>query len=100
MRPDAAVAAPYRTVVDVEVGRKRPLPAVVAGGEDAGQVLRGEVDHLLVAGGVDGLAALPLGAVERLRATVRAGDAAGFRQMMERGRDYLHTRPQPERELT
>jgi chorismate mutase/prephenate dehydrogenase len=47
--------------------------------------------------GTESLSAL-LFAVERLRATVRSGDAAGFRQMMERGRDYLHTRPQPERE--
>jgi len=29
---------------------------------------------------------------------VRSGDAAGFRQMMERGRSYLHTRPQPGKE--
>jgi chorismate mutase/prephenate dehydrogenase len=47
--------------------------------------------------GTESLSAL-LFAVERLRATVRSKDAAGFRQMMERGRDYLHTRPQPERE--
>jgi chorismate mutase/prephenate dehydrogenase len=47
--------------------------------------------------GTESLSAL-LFAVERLRATVRARDAAGFRQMMERGRDYLHTRPQPGRE--
>jgi chorismate mutase / prephenate dehydrogenase len=46
--------------------------------------------------GTESLSAL-LFAVERLRATVRSGDAAGFRQMMERGRDYLHTRPNPER---
>jgi chorismate mutase/prephenate dehydrogenase len=47
--------------------------------------------------GTESLSAL-LFAVERLRATVRSGDAAGFRQMMERGRSYLHTRPQPGRE--
>lgn len=47
--------------------------------------------------GTESLTAL-LFAVERLRATVRSHDAAGFRQMMERGRDYLHTRPQPERD--
>jgi chorismate mutase/prephenate dehydrogenase len=46
--------------------------------------------------GTESLSAL-LFAVERLRATVRSGDAAGFRQMMERGREYLHTRPHPER---
>jgi chorismate mutase / prephenate dehydrogenase len=44
--------------------------------------------------GTESLAAL-LFAVERLRATVRAGDASGFTQMMERGRAYLHTRSQP-----
>jgi len=47
--------------------------------------------------GTESLSAL-LFAVERLRATVRSHDAAGFRQMMERGRSYLHTRPQPGRE--
>jgi chorismate mutase / prephenate dehydrogenase len=47
--------------------------------------------------GTESLTAL-LFAVERLRATVRAHDAAGFRQMVERGRSYLHTRPQPGRE--
>jgi chorismate mutase/prephenate dehydrogenase len=47
--------------------------------------------------GGESLTAL-LFAVERLRATVRAHDAAGFRQMMERGRAYLHTRPQPGRD--
>jgi chorismate mutase/prephenate dehydrogenase len=45
--------------------------------------------------GTESLSAL-LFAVERLRATVRSGDAAGFRQMMERGREYLHTRARPE----
>ncbi len=45
--------------------------------------------------GTESLSALLL-AVERLRATIRSKDAAGFRQMMERGRDYLHTRPHPE----
>ena len=44
--------------------------------------------------GTESLTAL-LFAVERLRATVRAQDAAGFQQMMERGQSYLHTRPQP-----
>ena len=44
--------------------------------------------------GTESLTAL-LFAVERLRATVRSHDAAGFAQMMERGRSYLHTRPQP-----
>jgi chorismate mutase / prephenate dehydrogenase len=47
--------------------------------------------------GTESLTAL-LFAVERLRATVRARDAAGFAMMMERGRSYLHTRPQPGRE--
>ena len=47
--------------------------------------------------GTESLTAL-LFAVERLRATVRSQDAAGFRQMMERGRSYLHTRPQPGKE--
>lgn len=46
--------------------------------------------------GTESLTAL-LFAVERLRAIVRSQDAAGFRQMMERGREYLHTRPQAER---
>jgi chorismate mutase/prephenate dehydrogenase len=45
--------------------------------------------------GTESLSAL-LFAVERLRATVRSQDAAGFQQMMERGRDYLHTRPRPD----
>jgi len=49
--------------------------------------------------GTESLTAL-LFAVERLRATVRSHDAAGFRQMMERGRSYLHTRPQPGRDAT
>jgi chorismate mutase/prephenate dehydrogenase len=44
--------------------------------------------------GTESLTAL-LFAVERLRATVRSRDAAGFRQMMERGRSYLQMRPQP-----
>jgi chorismate mutase/prephenate dehydrogenase len=47
--------------------------------------------------GTESLTAL-LFAVERLRATVRARDLAGFRQMMERGQGYLHTRPQPGRD--
>jgi chorismate mutase/prephenate dehydrogenase len=47
--------------------------------------------------GTESLSAL-LFAVERLRATVRSHDAAGFKQMMERGRSYLHTRPQPGRD--
>ncbi len=47
--------------------------------------------------GTESLSAL-LFAVERLRATVRAHDLAGFRQMMERGRSYLESRPQPGRE--
>ena len=47
--------------------------------------------------GTESLSAL-LFAVERLRATVRAHDLAGFRQMMERGRGYLESRPQPGRE--
>ncbi len=47
--------------------------------------------------GTESLTAL-LFAVERLRAVVRSQDAAGFRQMMERGREYLHTRPQAARE--
>ena len=47
--------------------------------------------------GTESLTAL-LFAVERLRATVRSRDLAGFTQMMERGRSYLHTRPQPGQE--
>ncbi len=47
--------------------------------------------------GTESLTAL-LFAVERLRATVRSHDAAGFKQMMERGRSYLNTRPQPGKE--
>ena len=47
--------------------------------------------------GTESLSAL-LFAVERLRATVRAHDLAGFRQMMERGKGYLESRPQPGRE--
>ena len=47
--------------------------------------------------GTESLSAL-LFAVERLRATVRSQDAAGFKQMMERGRGYLTMRPQPGRE--
>ena len=42
--------------------------------------------------GGESLAAL-LFAVERLRATVRSGDEAGFTQMMTRGRAYLGGRP-------
>jgi chorismate mutase/prephenate dehydrogenase len=41
--------------------------------------------------GGESLTAL-LFAVERLRATVRSGDAAGFTTMMERGRGYLDGR--------
>ena len=48
--------------------------------------------------GTESLSAL-LFAVERLRATVRAHDLGGFRQMMERGKSYLESRPQPGREL-
>ena len=47
--------------------------------------------------GTESLTAL-LFAVERLRAVVRSQDSAGFRQMMERGKEYLHTRPQSARE--
>jgi chorismate mutase/prephenate dehydrogenase len=42
--------------------------------------------------GTESLTAL-LYAVERLRSVVRAGDADGFRALMERGREYLGTRP-------
>lgn len=42
--------------------------------------------------GTESLAAL-LYAVERLRSVVRAGDVAGFRGLMERGRAYLTSRP-------
>ncbi len=49
--------------------------------------------------GTESLTAL-LFAVERIRATVRSGDAAGFRQMMERGRLYLNSRTQPGQEPT
>ena len=41
--------------------------------------------------GTESLSAL-LYAVERLRSVVRAGDAEGFRALMERGRDYLSSR--------
>ena len=41
--------------------------------------------------GTESLAALLL-AVERLRSVVRAGDSAGFRALMERGRAYLESR--------
>lgn len=41
--------------------------------------------------GTESLAALLL-AVERLRSVVRAGDSAGFRALMERGRSYLESR--------
>jgi len=41
--------------------------------------------------GTESLSAL-LYAVERLRSVVRAGDQAGFRALMTRGRDYLATR--------
>ncbi|MCA9677616.1 MAG: prephenate dehydrogenase/arogenate dehydrogenase family protein [Kofleriaceae bacterium] len=41
--------------------------------------------------GTESLSAL-LYAVERLRSVVRAGDAEGFRALMERGRGYLSTR--------
>ncbi len=42
--------------------------------------------------GTESLAAL-LYAVERIRSVVRAGDTAGFRALMTRGRDYLTRRP-------
>jgi chorismate mutase/prephenate dehydrogenase len=41
--------------------------------------------------GAESLAALSY-AVERIRSVVRAGDSAGFRALMTRGRDYLATR--------
>ncbi|MBP8806165.1 MAG: prephenate dehydrogenase/arogenate dehydrogenase family protein [Kofleriaceae bacterium] len=41
--------------------------------------------------GAESLAALSY-AVERIRSVVRAGDGAGFRALMTRGRDYLATR--------
>ncbi|HUH03316.1 MAG TPA: prephenate dehydrogenase/arogenate dehydrogenase family protein [Kofleriaceae bacterium] len=41
--------------------------------------------------GTESLSAL-LYAVERIRSVVRAGDATGFRTLMERGRDYLRGR--------
>ncbi len=44
--------------------------------------------------GTESLAAL-LYAVERIRSVVRAGDAAGFRALMERGRGYLQGRQVP-----
>jgi chorismate mutase/prephenate dehydrogenase len=44
--------------------------------------------------GTESLAAL-LYAVERLRSVVRAGDADGFRALMERGRSYLTSRRAP-----
>jgi chorismate mutase/prephenate dehydrogenase len=42
--------------------------------------------------GTESLSAL-LYAVERLRSIIRAGDEAGFRKLMEQGRDYLAGRP-------
>lgn len=50
-----------------------------------------EIQHLNDYG-TESLSALLL-AVERLRSVVRAGDASGFRALMERGRAYLETRP-------
>ena len=50
-----------------------------------------EIQHLNDYGS-ESLSAL-LYAVERVRSVVRAGDAAGFRALMERGRAYLETRP-------
>ena len=47
--------------------------------------------------GTESLAAL-MSAVEKLYAVVKAGDAVGFTGMMERGRTYLHSRPQPGQE--
>lgn len=44
--------------------------------------------------GTESLSAL-LYAVERLRSVVRAGDVAGFRALMDRGRAYLTSRPRP-----
>jgi chorismate mutase/prephenate dehydrogenase len=41
--------------------------------------------------GTESLSAL-LYAIERIRSVVRAGDATGFRTLMERGRDYLRGR--------
>lgn len=49
-----------------------------------------EIQHLNDYG-TESLSAL-LYAVERIRSVVRAGDAAGFRALMERGRDYLRAR--------
>jgi chorismate mutase/prephenate dehydrogenase len=54
-----------------------------------------EIQHLNDYG-TESLSALLL-AVERLRSVVRAGDAPGFRALMERGRAYLDTRPEPGR---
>ncbi|MBK7077835.1 MAG: prephenate dehydrogenase/arogenate dehydrogenase family protein [Myxococcales bacterium] len=50
-----------------------------------------EIQHLNDYGS-ESLSAL-LYAVERVRSVVRAGDTAGFRALMERGRAYLETRP-------
>ena len=50
-----------------------------------------EIQHLNDYGS-ESLSAL-LYAVERVRSVVRAGDVAGFRALMERGRAYLETRP-------
>lgn len=50
-----------------------------------------EIQHLNDYGS-ESLSAL-LYAVERVRSVVRAGDTAGFRALMERGRAYLDTRP-------
>jgi chorismate mutase / prephenate dehydrogenase len=44
--------------------------------------------------GTESLSALLL-AVERLRSVVRAGDVAGFRALMERGKSYLERRDPP-----
>jgi len=50
-----------------------------------------EIQHLNDYG-TESLSALLL-AVERLRSVVRAGDAEGFRALMERGKSYLEARP-------
>ncbi|HVK73240.1 MAG TPA: prephenate dehydrogenase/arogenate dehydrogenase family protein [Kofleriaceae bacterium] len=52
-----------------------------------------EIQHLNDYG-TESLSALLL-AVERLRSVVRAGDVAGFRALMERGRAYLERRETP-----
>jgi prephenate dehydrogenase len=75
----------------VELGRERPyLLGIAAKVAAENPDLYFEIQQLNDYGS-ESLSAL-LYAVERLRTAVRAGDAAGFRALMERGRAYLETR--------